>query len=662
MNELKFTDIELNAAALGEETDYPDLSLKKDVHSGLKGESLPEKIYFGYGAVNNILPYKLRESYDRDKKPRRVKAAILENDRLKAVFLTEYGCRLWSLYDKVEKKELLYHNPVLQFGNLAVRDAWFSGGVEWNIGFIGHTPFTTEKMFCERVTDRDTGNPVLRFYEFERIRGVVYEVDAYLSDEYGQLMIRVRINNCHGREIPMYWWSNIAVPETVDTRIIVDADSAYTHDYVNGLKVVGMPYYENTDISYTCMQQNAADFFFRVPDDRRKFIAALNGEGVGLAQTSTARLRGRKLFRWGMGRGGRKWQSFLSKPALPYLEIQAGLARTQCECIPMPANTVWEWIEAYGIMKADPQAVHGDDWTTAVNDVRERLIPQEYLEAELKRTAASIVGVPGERLQNGSGWGYVEAVRRAECGKSPLCSKITFGRESITEEEKPWLELVENGAFCEPQDPKKSGFMIQKDYIPLLEKAIAQNDNWFARMHLGLCLFGDGEREKAREQLIKSIDLKKNAFALSAVSYIDEADGSVDSAIKYVGEAFALDSGSYGLLKHYMALLNANERFEEILRVYAALSEELRENGRIKYYRISALVGLGRIDEAGELIARPFEIADLREGEVSLYKLWNSYCLKRLKPGEVPEGESAEEYIKKNYIAPAWMYFNMSDK
>ena len=47
MNELKFTDIELNAAALGEETDYPDLSLKKDVHSGLKGESLPEKIYFG---------------------------------------------------------------------------------------------------------------------------------------------------------------------------------------------------------------------------------------------------------------------------------------------------------------------------------------------------------------------------------------------------------------------------------------------------------------------------------------------------------------------------------------------------------------------------------------------------------------------------------------
>lgn len=336
----------------------------------------------------------------------------------------------------------------------------------------------------------------------------------------------------------MYWWSNIAVPETVDTRIIVDADSAYTHDYVNGLKVVGMPYYENTDISYTCMQQNAADFFFRVPDDRRKFIAALNGEGVGLAQTSTARLRGRKLFRWGMGRGGRKWQSFLSKPALPYLEIQAGLARTQCECIPMPANTVWEWIEAYGIMKADPQAVHGDDWATAVNDVRERLIPQEYLDAELKRTAASIVGVPGERLQNGSGWGYVEAVRRAECGKSPLCSKITFGRESITEEEKPWLELVENGAFCEPQNPKKSGFMIQKDYIPLLEKAIAQNDSWFARMHLGLCLFGNGEMEKAREQLIKSIDLKKNAFALSAVSYIDEADGSVDSAIKYAGEAF----------------------------------------------------------------------------------------------------------------------------
>lgn len=92
----------------------------------------------------------------------------------------------------------------------------------------------------------------------------------------------------------------------------------------------------------------------------------------------------------------------------------------------------------------------------------------------LKELPQALWAYPVSGLQNGSGWGYVEAVRRAECGKSPLCSKITFGRESITEEEKPWLELVENGAFCEPQDPKKSGFMIQKDYIPLLEKAIAQ--------------------------------------------------------------------------------------------------------------------------------------------------------------------------------------------
>ena len=42
-------------------------------------------------------------------------------------------------------------NPVFQPGNLAIRNAWFSGGVEWNMGIRGHSVYTCSPVFAARV-------------------------------------------------------------------------------------------------------------------------------------------------------------------------------------------------------------------------------------------------------------------------------------------------------------------------------------------------------------------------------------------------------------------------------------------------------------------------------------------------------------------------------
>lgn len=62
----------------------------------------------------------------------------------------------------------------------------------------------------------------------------------------------------------------------------------------------------------------------------------------------------------GTKRGRTYLQRFLTDKAGDYSEIQAGLARTQYECIPMPPCSAWEWVEGYGAMSADPAKVHGD--------------------------------------------------------------------------------------------------------------------------------------------------------------------------------------------------------------------------------------------------------------------------------------------------------------
>ncbi|QMU71431.1 hypothetical protein [Streptacidiphilus sp. P02-A3a] len=81
-------------------------------------------------------------------------------------------------------------------------------------------------------------------------------------------------------------------------------------------------------------------------------------------ERSTERLRGRKLFCWGTTTGGRHWQEWLPGPDRAYLEIQAGLARTQLEHLPMPARSSWSWIGGYGLLAVDPQTVHGS-WDQA---------------------------------------------------------------------------------------------------------------------------------------------------------------------------------------------------------------------------------------------------------------------------------------------------------
>lgn len=70
---------------------------------------------------------------------------------------------------------------------------------------------------------------MLRMYEYERIRKVFYQMDFWLAEEDMALNCRMRIVNENEQVVPMYWWSNIAVPEFGGGRIIVPAETAFTN-------------------------------------------------------------------------------------------------------------------------------------------------------------------------------------------------------------------------------------------------------------------------------------------------------------------------------------------------------------------------------------------------------------------------------------------------
>lgn len=74
-----------------------------------------------------------------------------------------------------------------------------------------------------------------------------------------------------------------------------------------------------------------------------------------------------------------------------YIELQAGLTRTQLECIPMPAKTAWTWTEAFGFLQVDPAKAHSKVWRTAWQAAEaslEAALPRAQLDAIDRELAA----------------------------------------------------------------------------------------------------------------------------------------------------------------------------------------------------------------------------------------------------------------------------------
>lgn len=431
----------LPAAPLGPENPLPVLRAPADVHTldERTREELPRDMarQIGYEPLRSLLPVRLLDGYQRRRREGEFEAVVIENAHLRVTVLPGLGGRVHSLVHLPTGRELLYRNPVFQPANFALNGAWFSGGIEWNIGATGHTTLSCAPLHAALVPAPD-GGVMVRLWEWERLRDLPFQVDLWLPDDSEFLYVGVRVRNPHERPAPVYWWSNTAVPENPGTRVLAPADEAWHFGYERALRRIPVPQWEGEDRTYPLRSTYPADFFYEIADGARPWIASLDAEGHGLVQTSTAQLRGRKLFVWGAGEGGRRWQEWLTEPGTGgYAEIQAGLARTQLEHVRLEAGAEFSWLEAYGPLSVDPAPVHGPDWRAARSAAQTALVaalPPERVEEAYEAWRGCADTEPGERLAAGSGWGALEVL----CAGHELPGSPSRNRGSATPRRPGW--------------------------------------------------------------------------------------------------------------------------------------------------------------------------------------------------------------------------------
>ena len=454
---------------------------------------------------------------------------------LRATVALDLGGRLLSLYDRRADRELLYVNPVVQPANLALRNAWCSGGVEWNIGTRGHSPTTMDTLHAASVEGPD-GEPMLRLWEWERIRGVVFQVDLWIPRSSTVLLAHVRIRNLNDTATPMYWWTNAAVTVRPDTRVLAPATRAFRTEYPSTLRVAAVPDDGDGDVTFPSRHVHAADFFFDIGTGQRPWIAAVNGDGTGVAHVSTGELRGRKLFVWGTGSGGRRWQQWLSHGGDEvYAEIQAGLAPTQFEHLSMPARAVWSWTEAFGAIAVDPQRSHRGSWEDAVGHVGgaiDELVPVDQLDV-WHRAAENVADqAPTELLATGSGWGALERQRRHLVGSDWFDDTGTpFPDSSLGPDQEPWLELLHSGRLpSQPPDCPPRSYIVGGDWEARLGAA---PPTWLSDYLGAVLAHGRGDLPRAMALYESSLRREANAWALRGLAEIARADGRPGQAAEY---------------------------------------------------------------------------------------------------------------------------------
>ena len=674
---LTYEQVPMLCADLGTPSAIPDVRwlgggnpAPARVDPGMPAE---EGAWVHQGHVHTSLPYTMQDGYDRKLKQSSLKMAVLENDFLRAEFAVELGGRLWSLYSKTEGRELLFRNNVFQPANLALRNAWFSGGVEWNCGVIGHHYHTASPLFSAHYKNK-AGGETLKMWEYERKRGLVYIVRAALAEDV--LLVRVTVENPHEGSTYVYWWSNMAVEQHEDTRVIVPAERYYTYgrgeDGRNEAHRTPVPDYGY----YPARHSFAYDYFFQIPGDRQKFEAAVEGDGRGFVQFSTPNLIGRKLFVWGTeSQGGRTWNRWLSHDDRYYAETQAGLLHSQMEHRPMAGKTAYEWTEGYAALTGDAALFHNPDirqasaYTENILTLGGRFALVNHADAYFEPEAAEAGAETVDHL--GSGWG---ALTELYLGHR-LTDRASFPPESIAEgsPERDFLTLKETGSLPEKSPVLTEGYSI--DYfggaaggaiLSALENSPVKD--WYAWLELGCFYYEQRSFDAAEAAFKKSLGCAENPLAQAALAKLFAAKGRAAEGLPLMKRAAELCTSAGGEYVRmvieaaaYVRSHGTPEEAEEIIRAAVAEHPAYLENGRIALLYIQSLVNQGRLDEAEVLLRRVPEVADMREGEVSTSAVWLELFREKIARDERRSADDiAPDEVFDRYPVPAQIDFRMS--
>ncbi len=88
--------------------------------------------------TGRVYPYFRFDGFKSKSEVKNWKMVELENDYIRLAVMPEMGGKVWEAIEKSQNYPFVFSTHVVKFRDISLRDAWTTGGLEFNFGDIGH--------------------------------------------------------------------------------------------------------------------------------------------------------------------------------------------------------------------------------------------------------------------------------------------------------------------------------------------------------------------------------------------------------------------------------------------------------------------------------------------------------------------------------------------
>ena len=275
-----------------------------------------------------VYPYHSFDGYTLKSQKQNWKVIKLENDYIEVYIFPEIGGKVWGAIEKSTGKEFIYNNDVVKFRNISQRGPWTSGGIEFNIGLIGHTPATASPV--DYITKENPDGSV---------SCIVGNMDLPSRTQW-RVEIRLPKDKAYFETIPLwnnptpvsqsyYCFMTGAAAVSDDLEFFYPGNQALEHSG----EVKSYPVQDGHNKSM--YKNNAYDSHtsIHVVGEYNDFMGGYyHNSEFGFGHWALYdEMPGRKNWLWALSREGEIWKDLLTDANGQYMEFQAGRTFNQYE-------------------------------------------------------------------------------------------------------------------------------------------------------------------------------------------------------------------------------------------------------------------------------------------------------------------------------------------
>lgn len=657
-----------NASLVNSENPLPQFRDPNTNFNVVNSEGVPKEYshLMGFECGRRLYPYTKQDGYNRECKKSNIPSVVLENENLKATFLPSLGARLISLIDKTENRELLFANENLQMGNLAIRDAWFSGGIEWNIGQYGHSLTTSDDVFVSKQTD-ENNNEFLRIYEFERMHEIYWQIDFHLPKNSKFLFAKAYVYNLNDEDTSLYCWTNTALVKTPFTRVFSNTDKAlflnpFLPEDQRGYDFITLPYVdklEGIDITYPKNFPYSSEYFFTSNHSKVPYEVTVEEDGSGFLDFSTDSLGYRKMFCWGEQPGGRHWEAFLSPSTSgEYFEAQSGAAASQLHGAILEKNSSFTFTQAFGSIKVDSGIAHNVDYNKAYKGVK-KVVQSVIQENNIdiynldKQFSQSSLIEPFEILHKGSGFAYLDSLH----SDYEVPSSFIFNISDIREDEKVYLDLLRDKSF-------EFDYLNKEFKYPPLSyhNKIKNSNSQFAKYLDAVIYLEKLDFDIALKKFLLLDETAPNCLISRNIAYIYFLEKDIPTSLQWYEKAIKQANNKYYkyICEEYSKILMDNKLLGKAKDFLYSLDKKMFENSDSLTLDLAVIAANFGDLETLEYGLFNRQLANIREGQNPFPYLYFEYkALKIAKEENREINEEIRALAKEKYTLPFELDFTV---